>query len=121
MKDLVEYIVKNIVNNPDAVVVDESIDQDGAINLALTVDPSDMGLVIGKSGQTIKAIRKLLITRAMAENKRVSLFLNEPATLDSDNEPEVPVSDNEQSGEKEPVKAGEEISESKDTETPDKE
>lgn len=78
MKDLVEYIVKSIVNTPDAVIVEESVDQDGSVNLTLTVDISDMGLVIGKSGQTIKAIRKLLITRAMAENKRVSLFLNEP-------------------------------------------
>lgn len=78
MKDLVEYIVKNIVNTPDAVIVEEAIDQDGSINLSLTVDPSDMGLVIGKSGQTIKSIRRLLITRAMVENKRVSLFLVEP-------------------------------------------
>lgn len=98
MRELVEYIVKNIVNNPEAVIVEESIDQDGSVNLKLTVDPSDMGLVIGKSGQTIKAIRKLLITRAMAENKRVSLFLNEPEVLVSDNEPAAPVLDSEPEG-----------------------
>ena len=77
MKDLVEYIVKQIVNNPDSVNVTEE-NQDGNVNLVLTVDPADMGLVIGKSGQTIKAIRKILTIRAMAENVRVNLQLVEP-------------------------------------------
>lgn len=78
MKDLVEYIAKQIVTNPDAVVVDEAIGEDGSVALTLTVDPVDMGLVIGKGGQTIKSIRKLLIVRAMGENKRVNLSLYEP-------------------------------------------
>lgn len=78
MKDLVEYIAKQIVTNPDAVVVDEQIGEDGSVFLTLTVDPVDMGLVIGKGGQTIKSIRKLLIVRAMGENKRVNLQLFEP-------------------------------------------
>jgi len=77
MKDLLNYIVTNLVTKPDAVKIDEDI-QDGAINLNLTVDPSDMGLIIGKGGQTIKSIRKLLIIRAMAENVRVNLQLIEP-------------------------------------------
>lgn len=78
MKDLVEYIVKQIVTNPDAVIVDEQVGGDGSVNLTLTVSPDDMGLVIGKGGQTIKSIRKLLIVRAMGENKRVNLSLYEP-------------------------------------------
>ncbi len=78
MKDLVEYIAKQIVTNPEAVVVDEQIGEDGSVFLTLTVDPVDMGLVIGKGGQTIKSIRKLLIVRAMGENKRVNLQLFEP-------------------------------------------
>ncbi len=78
MKDLLEYIVKNLVSNPDAVLVDETND-DGMVNLELTVDPSDMGLVIGKGGQTIHAIRKLLTVRAITENVRVNLHLTEPA------------------------------------------
>ena len=77
MKDLLEYIVKNLVTKPDAVNIDEQRDN-GNVNLNLSVDPSDMGLVIGKGGQTIHAIRKLLTVRAIAENVRVNLQLIEP-------------------------------------------
>lgn len=78
MKDLLNFIVTSLVTKPDAVKIDEQT-QDGSVNLNLTVDPEDMGLIIGKGGQTIKAIRKLLIVRAMAENVRVNLQLNEPS------------------------------------------
>ncbi len=77
MKDLLEYIVKNIVSKPEAVSIDESR-EDGNVSLTLVVSPDDMGLVIGKGGQTIHAIRKLLTVRAIAENVRVNLQLNEP-------------------------------------------
>lgn len=78
MKDLLEYIVKNLVQNPDAVKIEES-SQNGEINLTLSVDSKDMGLIIGKEGQTIRAIRKLLTVRAIAENVRINLTLAEPA------------------------------------------
>src|SRR5581483_11663510 len=77
MQDLILYIVKNLVTKPEAVTVDEQRDG-GEVNLVLSVDPADMGMVIGKSGNTIKAIRKLLIVKAMADNVRVNLQLNEP-------------------------------------------
>lgn len=76
MKDLVEYIIKNLVTNPAAVIISED-SQDGQVNLNLTVAPEDMGIVIGKSGQTIKAIRKILTVRAIADNVRVNLQLTE--------------------------------------------
>jgi uncharacterized protein len=78
MRELLEYIVKSLVKNTDAIKIDEQI-IDHEINLTLSVDPSDMGMIIGKSGQTIKAIRKLLIARAMAENVKVNLMLDEQA------------------------------------------
>ena len=77
MKDLLNYIVTSLVTKPDAVEIDESR-QDGNVDLMLKIDPSDMGLIIGKSGQTIRAIRKLLTVRAIAENVRVNLQLAEP-------------------------------------------
>ncbi len=77
MKDLLEYIVNNLVTKSKVVKVDEQKDQ-GSINLTLTVDPEDMGLIIGKGGATIRAIRKLLTVRAIAENVRVNLQLSEP-------------------------------------------
>ena len=76
MIDLVEYIVKQIVTNPEAVRVEED-SQDGNVNLLLHIDPVDFGIVIGKKGQTIKAIRKVLTVRAMADNVRVNLQLVE--------------------------------------------
>lgn len=78
MKDLLNLIVSSLVTKPEAVSLDEET-HDGNVNLLLTVDPQDMGLIIGKSGQTIRAIRKLLTVRAIAENVRVNLTLNEPS------------------------------------------
>lgn len=75
MKDLLDYIVKSLVSEQDSVSIDESAD-DNSITLNLKVDPKDMGLIIGKSGQTIRAIRKLLIVRAMAENPNLRVNLN---------------------------------------------
>ena len=58
-QQFVEYIVKTLVNNPDKVVVDRKIDEKGVL-LTLTVDPEDIGRVIGKRGVTAQAIRVLL-------------------------------------------------------------
>lgn len=80
MKDLLEYVVKNLVSKPDAVAIDEQ-SENGSVNLNLSVDPSDMGVIIGKGGQTIRAIRRVLTVRAIAENVRVNLALNEPPIL----------------------------------------
>lgn len=77
MKELLEFIVKGIVTKPDLIKIDEQISEEG-IMLILTVDPEDMGIIIGKGGQTIRSIRKLLAVRAMAENVRVNLQLNDP-------------------------------------------
>lgn len=74
MKDIVEFIVKQFASNPDAVEVTEQ-SQDGYLNIMLKVAPEDMGLTIGKSGQTIKAIRRLLTIKAISENVRVNLEL----------------------------------------------
>lgn len=88
MKELLEYIVKNLVNNPDSVVVEED-NQDGNVNLYLTVHPDDMGIIIGKGGQTIHAIRKVLTVRAISENVRINLQLNEPEGSDKSQESRV--------------------------------
>ncbi len=77
MRDLLNFITTSLVSKPEAVLIDEQ-QAEGTINLNLTVDPQDMGLIIGKGGQTIRAIRKLLTVRAIAENVRVNLQLVEP-------------------------------------------
>ena len=59
MRELVEYIAKNLVDQPDAVRVTER-EEDNAFILELTVAPDDMGKVIGKQGRIAKAIRTIV-------------------------------------------------------------
>lgn len=80
MKDLLEYIITNLVSKPDSVEIEEHRGE-GTVDFDLKVDPQDMGLIIGKKGQTIRAIRKLLTVRAIAENVRVNLNLIETQQL----------------------------------------
>ena len=72
MKELVEVIAKALVNHPEAVVVTEKI-EGGDTLLTLTVDPSDMGKVIGKQGRIAKAIRTVLKAQAVRDDVRVTL------------------------------------------------
>ncbi|MCB9790689.1 KH domain-containing protein [Candidatus Nomurabacteria bacterium] len=79
MKALLEQIVKGIVNNPDAVSVEEreSVDFPGLIILEVTVDDSDKGILIGRSGKTINAIRDLIKISAIRNQKRVKVLVKE--------------------------------------------
>jgi uncharacterized protein len=72
-----ESVVKAIVGNPDAVKVDRTVDERGVL-LTLDLDPSDMGYVIGRRGQTARAIRTLLKIVGAKNNARVNLKINEP-------------------------------------------
>jgi len=78
MQELLEYIVKSLVSKPEEVKIEEETSE-GMLNFNLTVALEDMGLIIGKAGNTIKSIRRLLVTRAMAENNnlRVNVSLVE--------------------------------------------
>lgn len=76
-RDFVEYVVKQIVNNPDAVKVDRKIDEMGVL-ITLDVAPEDMGMVIGREGATAKALRTLLRVIGAKNNARVNLKINEP-------------------------------------------
>ncbi len=75
MKELLEYIIKSLVSKPEAVQISEETEDD-TVNFNLSVAPEDMGMVIGKSGQTIRSIRKILIARAMAEDSNLRVNLN---------------------------------------------
>lgn len=72
-----EYIIKSIVNKPEAVVVNRTVDELGVL-LSVKVDPTDMGLLIGRSGSTAKAIRVLARIVGMRNNARVNLRIEEP-------------------------------------------
>lgn len=77
MRDFCEYLVKNLVDNPDKVDVSETEDEYQTVVLTITVDPLDMGKVIGKEGKIIKAIRDLVKILAVKEQKRVNVVLSE--------------------------------------------
>ncbi|MCD2492644.1 KH domain-containing protein [Lacrimispora sp. NSJ-141] len=72
MKELVEVIAKALVDNPDSVSVVEKEDDKETV-LELTVDPSDMGKVIGKQGRIAKAIRCVVKAAASREDKKAVL------------------------------------------------
>jgi len=72
MKDLVEYIAKSIVNEPDAVNIEEETNDEG-ITLKLTVADDDKGRIIGKHGQIAQAMRTLLRVKAAKAATRVRL------------------------------------------------
>ncbi len=73
-----EYVVKSLVDSPNDVVINRTVDEMGVL-LTLSVNPSDMGKVIGRQGNTAKAIRTLLRVIGMKTNSRVNLKINEPA------------------------------------------
>ncbi len=73
MREFVEYIAKSIVDNPDAVIVEEKAIEEKKVVLALKVAAGDIGKVIGKQGKTAQAIRTLLQAIAAKEGKRAVL------------------------------------------------
>ena len=72
MKELVEVIANALVENPEDVVVTETVDGDEVV-MELSVAPSDMGKVIGKQGRIAKAIRSVVKAAASREEKKVDL------------------------------------------------
>ena len=70
MKELVEFMAKSLVDNPDSVTVNE-VNGEQSIILKLTVAPEDMGKIIGKQGRIAKAIRTVIKAVAVKQNKRV--------------------------------------------------
>ncbi len=78
-KDFVEYVIKQIVAHPEQIEVSRSIDEMGVL-ITLKVAREDMGKIIGKSGQTAKALRVLLRIIGSKNNARVNLKIVEPIT-----------------------------------------
>ncbi|MCX6727704.1 MAG: KH domain-containing protein [Candidatus Saccharibacteria bacterium] len=71
-QQFVEYIVKSLVGNPDAVVIERSVDDKGVL-LELTVDPEDLGRIIGKRGATAQSLRTLLRALGTKNEARYNL------------------------------------------------
>jgi len=71
-QQFVEYIVKTLVNNPDKVSIDRTIDEKGVL-LSLEVDPEDVGRIIGRRGATAQSIRTLLRALGTKNDARYNL------------------------------------------------
>lgn len=76
-QEFVDFVVKAIVNKPEAVKTDRTVDERGVL-ITLHIDPSDMGYVIGREGQTARALRTLLRIVGAKHNARVNLKIYEP-------------------------------------------
>lgn len=73
-----DTLIKSLVDNPNDVKIVRTVDEMGVL-LTLDVNSADMGKIIGKEGNTAKAIRTLLRIVGMKNNSRVNLKINEPA------------------------------------------
>ena len=120
-QQFVEYIVKTLVNNPDKVQIDRTIDEKGVL-LSLEVDPEDVGRIIGRRGATAQSIRTLLRALGTKNDARYNLKIvnndgYEPAAKDdapveeSDEPAEAPeeTEDAEEEVDDAPVEEGSEL------------
>ena len=76
-QEFVEFIIKSLVDNPADVRTDRTVDEMGVL-ITLHINPADMGQVIGRMGQTAKAVRTLLRVVGAKHKARVNLKIDEP-------------------------------------------
>jgi uncharacterized protein len=81
---LLEFIVKSVVSNPEAVQVERKVDEMGVL-LSLKVDPNDMAQIIGRQGSMAKALRTILKVAGAKNKARVNLKIEEPAGSSREN------------------------------------
>lgn len=78
MEDLLAYLARGLVDDPDEVVVDSFEEEDGTIVLELSVAEGDAGKVIGRGGRTIAALRTVVRASSVRENRRVLVDVLDP-------------------------------------------
>lgn len=76
-EEVLDFIARNLVDNPDDVQITSREDEDGSVLLELRVHPDDMGKVIGKRGRTAKAIRTMVKAAATREGVNASVEIVE--------------------------------------------
>src|SRR5580692_2018163 len=87
-QQFLEYVVKALVDNPDDVKINRTVDEMGVL-LTLVVNKDDMGKIIGRSGATAKAIRTVLRVVGMKNDARVNLKIEEPEGSERGGMPQV--------------------------------
>jgi uncharacterized protein len=76
MKKLLEYLVTSLADKPKKIEISETEDN-GLVTFTVKADSTDMGKLIGKGGKIIRSLRSLMYARAIKENKRVQIVLQE--------------------------------------------
>src|SRR3989338_8568512 len=76
-QEMLEYLVKSLVDNPNDVTVERRVDEMGVL-LTLKVHPQDMGQIVGRQGSTARAIRTLVRIAGLKAHARVNLKIKEP-------------------------------------------
>jgi len=76
-QEFLEYVVKSLVDNPDAVKVDRKVDEMGVL-LTVRLDDKDAGALIGRGGETIAAIRRIMKLVGIKANARINIKLDVP-------------------------------------------
>lgn len=108
-QQFVEYIVKTLVNNPDKVQIDRTIDEKGVL-LSLEVDPEDVGRIIGRRGATAQSIRTLLRALGTKNDARYNLKIVNNDGYEPAAKSEAPADESDD----EPVEAPEEVEEAEE-------
>jgi len=100
MKELLEHIVKSIVNHPDSVSVEEkeSVDFPGLTILTIDVAEEDKGVVIGRKGRTINAIRDLITINAIRTDRRVKVLIKDDKSGNREEPKQVEAQENSTEG-----------------------
>lgn len=79
MKELISFILKNILGNDEFEI--EEVEDNGKVSLNIQAKPENIGLIIGKGGQTIKAIQNVVKVKARLENKFVTVNVTEAQSV----------------------------------------
>jgi predicted RNA-binding protein YlqC (UPF0109 family) len=78
LKDLLEFLARALVDEPDEVQVSSFEEEDGTVVLEVSVAPDDAGLMIGRGGRTINAVRSVMRAVSIREEKRVLVDVVDP-------------------------------------------
>ena len=89
MQDILSYVIKNIVTTPEDVKIEEVVDETGTTTYQVTVNPSDVGRIIGKEGKVIKAIRTIM--RVIAIQKGVHVRVSVVSESEGGDQSSAPV------------------------------
>ena len=95
MKEFLEYLLKQVVTNPNALTITETKDQDVFV-YTITAAPEDMGTIIGKEGRNINSLRNMAKVKAIRDDIRIRILVEDGEAESEPNVQDTPASDDAQ-------------------------